>query len=125
MTHPLDKIQFVTFGVVSPLNGNVVLTNAKSGQPVSISATFKNYQNEPQNYVYITQVEKDGVTFSNDWQTGAVNTGQTETTSRSWTPEEPGDYTVKVFVWDKLSGSPVALSEVGVSTISVIGPTSS
>ncbi|AIC14489.1 exported or cell surface associated protein of unknown function containing glycoside hydrolase/deacetylase and HYR-domains [Nitrososphaera viennensis EN76] len=123
VTHQLDKIKFVSFGVVSPQNSNVVLTTAAPGQQVSISATFKNYQNKPQNYVYITQVEKNGITFRIDWQAGAVNTGQTETVSRSWTtPVEPGNYAIKLFVWDKLSGSPAALSEVGTSRISVTEP---
>ena len=108
------------------------MTSVSSGQQVNISATFKNYQSSPQNYVFITQVEKDGVTFSIDWAAGTVNAGQTDTASRLWAPAgdyEPGDYTIKVFVWDKLGGgpssssSPSALSEVGVSKISVVAPT--
>ncbi|UVS68152.1 chitobiase/beta-hexosaminidase C-terminal domain-containing protein [Nitrososphaera viennensis] len=115
--HPLDRIKFVSYGTMNMQN--IVLTSVKPGQQVNISATFKNYQNSAQDYVYITQVEKDGVTYSVNWATGAVNAGQTETASRSWMPEEPGDYTIKVFVWDKLSGSPIALSDVGESRISV------
>jgi peptidoglycan/xylan/chitin deacetylase (PgdA/CDA1 family) len=127
--HPLDRIQFVTYG---PINlQNIVMTSLKPGQQVDISATFKNFQNQPQSYVYVTQVEKidssdgggrggkGGVTVSIDWVTGAVDTGRTETASRSWIAEQPGDYVIKVFVWDKLSGSPTALSEVGTSRITV------
>jgi hypothetical protein len=121
--HPLDRIQFVTIGAMNPFQ-NIVMTSVNPGQQVNISATFKNYQNSPQSYVFIAQVEKDGITFSIDWATGTVNAGQTDTASRLWTPADdygPGDYIVKVFVWDKLGGSspPTALSEVGVSRISV------
>lgn len=134
--HPLDRIQFVTYGTMNSLQNNIVMTSVSPGQQVNISATFKNYQNSPQNYVFITQVEKDGVTFSIDWTAGTVNAGQTDTASRLWAPAgdyEPGDYIIKVFVWDKLgsgssssstlSSSPSALSEVGVSKISVVTPT--
>lgn len=130
--HPLDRIRFVTYGAMNLLQNNIVMTSVSSGQQVNISATFKNYQSSPQNYVFITQVEKDGVTFSIDWAAGTVNAGQTDTASRLWAPAgdyEPGDYTIKVFVWDKLGGgpssssSPSALSEVGVSKISVVAPT--
>jgi hypothetical protein len=117
VTHPLDRIKLLNLGVRDAQN--VALTTAKTGQQVNISATFKNYQNSPQNYVYITEVVKDGITFSLDWQTGAVDTGQTEAASRSWTAGEPGDYVIKVFVWDKLTTSPTALSEIGTSRISV------
>ncbi|AIF82260.1 putative xylanase/chitin deacetylase [Candidatus Nitrososphaera evergladensis SR1] len=125
--HPLDRIQLVTFGTMNLLQNNIVMTSVNPGQPVNISATFKNYQNIPQSYVFITQVEKDGITFSIDWTTGTVNAGQTETASRFWTPADnydSGNYTVKVFVWDQLSGSPVALSEAGISRISVVAPAS-
>jgi peptidoglycan/xylan/chitin deacetylase (PgdA/CDA1 family) len=123
--HPLDKVIFTKYGAVDAIH-NIGLGTVNPGQQVSISATFKNFQNNPQNYVYISEIEKDGLTFHIDWQPGQVNAGQTDTVSRSWiAPQEPGNYVIKVFVWDKLNQSPMPLSEVGMSTISVVVPSPS
>ncbi len=116
---PLDKIIFTKYGAVDI--HNIGLGTVNSGQQVSISTTFKNFQNNPQDYVYISEIQKDGYTYFIDWQPGHIIAGQTDMVSRSWIPQEPGNYVIKVFVWDKLDQSPMALSEVGLSTISVVG----
>ena len=50
---------------------------------------------------------------------GVIESGRSAELSRAWIPEESGTYTVKIFIWDSVSESPTALSEVAVKNIKV------
>lgn len=109
-TNPLAKIQIQDSSFKS-LDGSTVI-GSKAGQQVSISASFKNYQQTPQNYAIIIQVvDQNGFTTDIGWVTGTVDAGKTADSARSWTPETAGNYAIKIFVWDNVSSSPVPLSE--------------
>jgi hypothetical protein len=108
--NPLAKLQIQNSSFKN-LAGTT-LFGAKVGQQVSISATFKNYQQVAQNYAIIIQVvDQNGFTTDTGWVTGTVDAGQTVDNARSWTPDAAGNYTIKIFVWDNVSSSPVPLSE--------------
>lgn len=109
--NPLAKLQ-IKSSSIQDLLGNT-LVSAKAGQQVSISATYHNYQQVSQDYAMIIQiVDQDGFTTDLSWATGTVDSGKNVDGSRSWTVEEPGSYTVKIFVWNGVSNSPIALSQV-------------
>lgn len=109
-TNPLAKLQ-IQDSSFKNLAGNAVF-GAKVGQQVSINASFKNYQQTPQDYAMIIQVvDQNGFTTDIGWVTGTVDAGKTADSARSWTPETTGNYTIKIFVWDNVSTNPVPLSE--------------
>lgn len=109
--HPLDKIQLQNSGFINSKGNTIFQTTA--GQQVMITTTFKNYQLSSQNYAVIIQIiNQDGYTTDMGWVTGKLDSGATTQASRSWTTEEAGSYTAKLFVWDGVSGSPTPLSEV-------------
>jgi hypothetical protein len=110
-TNPLAKLQ-IQNSAFKDLTGSTVLS-AKPGQQVSINASFKNYQQTPQDYAMIIQVvDQNGFTTDIGWVTGTVNAGEIADSARSWTPETAGNYTIKIFVWDNVSTNPVPLSEI-------------
>ena len=64
----------------------------------------------------------DGFVTDIIWQENTLESGQTTQVSSSVTLEEEGVYTVKIFVWDGVGGTPKPLSEVTVKRISVNYP---
>jgi hypothetical protein len=111
VSRPLAKVQLQNSGFVNA-NGLTVYA-AHSGQQININSTFKNYQKTSQTYAMIVQiVDKDGFTSEVGWVTGTLASGETTSASKSWTTGEPGSYTVKLFVWNGISGAPIPLSEV-------------
>ena len=110
-TNPLAKLQ-IQDSSFKNLDGSTAF-GAHVGQQVSINASFKNYQQTPQDYAMIIQVvDQNGFTTDIGWVTGTVDAGKTADSARSWTPETAGNYTIKIFVWDNVSTSPVPLSEI-------------
>lgn len=107
-THPLSKVQLQNSGFVNAQG--LTIFQAYSGQQVTITSAFKNYQSSSQNYAMIVQVlDKDGITTDIGWVTGTLASGETAQTSKLWTTGEPGSYTVKMFVWDGINGAPLPL----------------
>lgn len=93
---------------------------AQVGEQVEISNLFTNYQQVDQNYAFIVEItDQNGVATDLGWQNGEAPTGKTVSLSRSWTPQEAGIYTVKIFVWDDVNDAPAPLSGVTVKTIRV------
>lgn len=118
VSNPLAKIQVSKLAVVNA-QGNQVF-HATSGQQVSITSSFKNYQQGSQTYAFIVQViDKDGSTTDLSWQTGKLEGGQTATLSRSWTVGDAGVYQIKVFIWNSVTQAPVPLSQGSSATFSV------
>lgn len=109
--HPLERVKVETVKLVDAKGAAV--SQFKSGQQVTIASSFRNQQNKEQAYAFIVQItDKDGFVVDLGWQTGKVLTGQTVQPSRSWTVAEPGTYTIKVFMWDKVTNRPVPLSDM-------------
>ena len=79
-------------------------------QQVQIVADLTNSQDRIQNFAYIVQIEDDeGVSISLAWITGALSPNQRLSPALSWTPDESGMYTAKIFVWESIT-NPDALS---------------
>lgn len=110
-TNPLAKVQLQS---VSFANGKgTTVFGAKPGEQITIGTTFKNYQKGEQSYAIIIQViNSDGYTTDIGWVQGKLAAGETTSASRSWTAGESGSYTVKMFVWNGVSGAPTPLSVV-------------
>jgi hypothetical protein len=64
-------------------------------------------------------IDEDGFAIDIAWQEDTVESGQTMDLSISWLPQDAGNYTVKMFVWDRIE-NPSPLSDVAVSSISVL-----
>ena len=119
VTNPLFKIQVMATTVLDA-PGNLV-TEAIAGQQVSISNSFKNYQQESQQYAYIVTVtDKDGVTIAISSESGKIAAGRTLELSKSWVPERTGVYAIKIFIWDSINNSPMPLSDFTLKNISVV-----
>ena len=110
VNNPLAKVQFQDNKVIGS-NGQTIY-GAKIGQQVMIQTSFKNYQEKSQNYAIVVQItDQNGYTANVGWLTGTLTAGQNTQTSKSWTVEEAGTYTIKVFVWDGVNGAPTPLSD--------------
>lgn len=102
---------------INPLNkivtdGSSIAANANPREQMPIPVNIRNLQQTNQNYIAIVQVTyQDGVVYSISWQTGTIAGGQSTKISSNWNAEEPGIYTIKIFVWDN-TDNPSALSTI-------------
>jgi len=97
--HPLERIQFSYAGFTDPAGSDV--TDARVGHQVIIGSSFSNYQQLSQHYSFIVAIiDEDGVAIDIDWQQGSIESGQMAGMSTSWTPQDVGKYTIKIFIWD-------------------------
>ena len=77
---------------------------------VQIVADVSNSQDKIQSFAYIVQIQdQNDVTVSLAWLTGALSPKQTLSPALSWIPEQQGDYTATIFVWESID-NPDALS---------------
>jgi hypothetical protein len=96
------------------------VSQARPGEQVSISTSFKNYQQFEQSYAIILQItDSEGFTAELDWSAGRLASGQVANVTNAWNTDEVGTYTVKMFVWDGVSQTPAPLSEVTTETFEV------
>lgn len=118
LTRPLAKVQISESGFTNAQGNNIV--GGFVGQQVAISTSFHNFQENPQPYAIIIQVvDENGFTIDLSWAQGVLERGQGTETSRSWTAEERGNYSINIFVWNGVSGAPIPLSEVTQKNFSV------
>lgn len=117
-TNPLKKVQISQTGFTNAAGANIV--GGMVGQQISIDASFRNFQETTQPYAIIIQVvNEDGFTTDIGWTQGSLEPGKGAEASRSWTIEERGNYTIKIFVWNAVSDGPTPLSEVAQKNFSV------
>ncbi|HEX7032265.1 MAG TPA: Ig-like domain-containing protein, partial [Nitrososphaera sp.] len=119
--NPLDRIVVCNPSFLDQFGIGISQTGID--QQVSITGTLSNRQQIAQDYAFIVQITgKDGgaVVFIG-WQNGNIESGNTADISLSWTPEEAGDYMVRIFVWDKLQPPAQPLSTVTTMNIEVTG----
>jgi len=95
------------------------LTQVLAGQQVVLSTTIKNNEVASTSYAAIVEVrDSDGVTVYLNWQTGTLPADDSIGIGLSWTPDQPGTYTARVFVLSGLT-NPQILSPTVTSTITV------
>jgi hypothetical protein len=116
--NPLDRIRL---GALEFLDSEGInITQIRVGQEVSITGKFSNHQNGPQNYAFIVQaVDEDGIVVYIGWQPASIEKGIIAEEAVLWTPEQSGNYSVKIFIWDSLGLSPTPLSVVSIKYLEV------
>lgn len=81
--------------------GGALGNDVNVDQQFQISADITNHQDKSQNFVYLVQVkDKTGFVVYVAWITGQLTPDQKFGAARSWTPNEPGEFTVEIFVWE-------------------------
>lgn len=115
----LDRIVLQGSDIVRTGSGGG--SGLRAGEQVDIIAEFTNQQQSEQNYAMIIQIEDpQGFTADLGWVTGNLAAGETTDASRSWTASEPGEYTVKMFAWDRVDEMPTPLSDIMTESLSVV-----
>ena len=96
---------------------NVILTDSLGmtiqepmlGQQLQVVAEIENKQDYDQPFVYLVQVKDSADTVMTlSWFKGSITINQKLTVSQSWSPTEPGAYTIETFVWRSLD-NPIPL----------------
>jgi hypothetical protein len=98
--------------IVTDVSGQE-LDEIATGTQVVLSTTIVNNQADAQPFAAIVEVrDGDGITRYLQWQIGTLPASGRANVGLSWTPDAPGDYTVRTFVLDKISGTPAILSPI-------------
>ncbi len=101
-----------TFGISIGNNVNV-------DQQIQISADITNNQEKSQNFVYLVQIKNnEGFVVSLGWISGQLTPDQKLSPSLSWTPNESGEFTTEIYVWEGLINHK-ALSQYTILQINV------
>jgi len=100
------------FGVSMENNVNV-------DQQFQISADITNNQKKSQNFVYLVQIKNNAnFVVSLGWISGLLTPDQKFSPSLSWTPNESGEFTAEIYVWEGLINHK-ALTEYTILQINV------
>jgi hypothetical protein len=95
------------------------LEEVSAGQQVVLSSIVNNNRSSELDYAAIIEVQDaDGFTVLLQWATGTLPANGENSVGLSWTPTEPGTYTVRTFVLSEI-GNPAALSQITESTLTV------
>jgi len=77
--------------------------NVNVDQQIQISADITNNQDKSQSFVYLVQIkDKNNFVASFGWFSGELNPHQTWNTSVFWIPDNPGEFTAEIFLWEAL-----------------------
>jgi hypothetical protein len=116
---PLAKIIVQSTSFLN-LNG-VSILQAPEGQQIQISSTIQNQQQVSQTYVYIIQLlDENGVAVEINMHPGIIEPAQTTSIAKSWQSSAPGDYAIRVFIWDSVSDAPLPLAKVSERAIKIV-----
>lgn len=82
------------------------LSSFQVGQQIGVESVLTNHATSEQKFTYVVQVlNKDGgVVFLGQFSASMLS-NQSFTVSEVWVPNQPGQYTVQVFVWDSLTSA--------------------
>jgi hypothetical protein len=88
------------------------LSSFVTGQEIGVQSVLTNNGTANQNYAYMVQVmDSSGGTDYFQAQSASLEGNQSFTVVQTWTPTNPGTYTIQVFVWNSLA-SAVPLTNV-------------
>ena len=77
--------------------------NVNVDQQIQISSDITNNQDTSQNFVYLVQIkDKNNFVVSFGWSSGKLNPHQTWNTSVFWIPDNAGEFTAEIFLWEAL-----------------------
>ena len=83
--------------------GMSIGNNVNVDQQFQISADITNNQEKSQNFVYLVQIKNnEGFVVSLGWISGQLTPDQKLSPSLSWTPNESGQFTTEIYVWESL-----------------------
>jgi hypothetical protein len=98
---------------------NQDVSEVTNGKQVVLSTTVSNNQDTVRPFAAIVEVRNaDGITVYLQWQTGTLNPHGNTNVGLSWTPDAPGQYSVRTFVVNNIA-NPAALSQIASTTINV------
>lgn len=83
------------------------LTSLQVGQQIGVESTLTNHDAaSEQKFTYVVQVlNKDGGAVFLGQFSASLLSNQSFTVSEVWVPNNPGQYTVQVLVWDSLASA--------------------
>ena len=98
----LQKVTINDPGLVNT-SGISIGNNVSVDQQFQISADITNNQEKSQNFVYLVQIKNnEGFVVSLGWISGQLTPDQKLSPSLSWIPNESGQFTTEIYVWESL-----------------------
>ncbi|HEX5358663.1 MAG TPA: hypothetical protein VFW99_01970 [Candidatus Nitrosotalea sp.] len=98
------------------------ISSFQAGQQIGIQSVLTNREAHDQRFAYVvTVIDKNHVLDYFEGFSASMLNNQSLTATQVWMPQEAGNYTVQVFVWDNLA-SAALLSDVMEKQISVQAP---
>jgi hypothetical protein len=86
--------------------GSPIIDNININQHIQISTDIKNNQEKSQDFIYLVQIKnKESTVVSLGWISGQLAPDHTLNPSLSWTPNEVGEFTAEIFVWENLKNN--------------------
>ena len=118
----VEKGEVVSLGRIKLMDQTgSMLRDVSVGQQVMIEAKVTSKVATDEEIAYISLVkDADGITIALSWITGTVSSGQFLELAVSWLPDQPGEYTVQVFVWKNLKNPEPLTFKARSSTIVVM-----
>jgi len=101
----LDELERASISNPKLVNafGLSIGNNVNVDQQIQISADITNNQDKSQNFVYLVQIkDKTNFVVSFGWFSGELNPHQTWNTSVFWIPDNAGEFTAEIFLWEAL-----------------------
>jgi len=101
----LDELERATISNPKLVNafGIPIGNNVNVDQQIQISSDITNNQDTSQNFVYLVQIkDKNNLVVSFGWFSGELNPRQTWNTSVFWIPDNAGEFTAEIFLWEAL-----------------------
>jgi hypothetical protein len=101
----LDELERASISDPKLVNafGIPIGNNVNVDQQIQISADITNNQEKSQNFVYLVQIkDKSNFVVSFGWFSGELNPNQKWNTSVFWIPDNAGEFTAEIFLWEAL-----------------------
>ncbi len=101
----LDELERASISDPKKVNafGIPIGNNVNVDQQIQISADITNNQEKSQNFVYLVQIkDKSNFVVSFGWFSGELNPHQKWNTSVFWIPDNAGEFTAEIFLWEAL-----------------------
>lgn len=89
------------------------ITDAAVEREIIFRATIQSSMNVAQQYAFVLNVrDADGYTVALSWISGGLEAKGAASASIAWTPDASGEYTVEMFLWDKMTNPTPLMMEV-------------
>lgn len=111
LKNPLMRFQVRSYGLTD--SDGSAFSEARQGEPIRITASFRNYQKLNQSYTMIVQVEDGQSGFTKEilYSNGSLGRAKTASATLSWSPEDIGTCKLKLMIWSELEDGPIPLAD--------------